>query len=137
MHGGLSPDLTQIQQISRIIRPAEVPDTGLLCDLLWSDPDGSIIGWSQNERGISYIFGKDILNKFLKSQELDLICRGHQVVEDGYEFFNERKLVTIFSAPNYCDEFDNSAGIMIVKEDLVCTFKVLQPAEKVVEIFHK
>ena len=137
MHGGLSPDLTQIEQINRIIRPAEVPDTGLLCDLLWSDPDPSVIGWSQNERGVSYTFGKDILDKFLKSQNIDLVCRGHQVVEDGYEFFNNRKLVTIFSAPNYCDEFDNSAGMMIINEDLNCSFKVLQPAEKIIEVYKK
>lgn len=50
--------------------------------------------------------------------DIDLICRGHQVVEDGYEFFNNRKVVTVFSAPNYCNEFDNSAGIMSIEEDL-------------------
>ena len=64
---------------------------------------------------------------------MDLIARAHQVVEDGYEFFGNKKLVTIFSAPNYCDEFDNSAGIMIVGEGLVCSFKILQPAERKVK----
>jgi serine/threonine-protein phosphatase PP1 catalytic subunit len=130
MHGGLSPNLKSISQIAQILRPIEVPDTGLICDLLWSDPDDKVNGWGSNERGVSYTFGNDILTKFLKAQELDLICRGHQVVEDGYEFFGNRRLVTVFSAPNYCDEFDNSAGMMIVKEGLVCSFKVLQPAEK-------
>lgn len=56
---------------------------------------------------------------------MDLIARAHQVVEDGYEFFGGKWLVTVFSAPNYCDEFENSAGIMIVKEGLVCSFKIL------------
>lgn len=38
-HGGLSPDLQSMEQIRRIMRPTDVPDQGLLCDLLWSDPD--------------------------------------------------------------------------------------------------
>ena len=45
-------------------------------------------------------------------------------MEDGYEFFAKRQLVTIFSAPNYCGEFDNAAGIMAVDEDLMCSFQV-------------
>ena len=130
MHGGLSPDLSSLEQIKKIQRPCNVPDNGVLCDLLWSDPDRDINGWGENERGVSYVFGGDILKAFLKGQDLDLICRAHQVVEDGYEFFCNKKLVTVFSAPNYCDEFDNSAGIMIVDENLICSFKILQPAEK-------
>lgn len=130
MHGGLSPNLLFLDQIRKIQRPQEIPDKGLVCDMLWSDPDPFVTGWGENERGVSYVFGKDILQKFLKSQDLDMVCRGHQVVEDGYEFFGGRKLVTVFSAPNYCDEFDNSAGILIVNEDLTCSFKILEPAEK-------
>jgi serine/threonine-protein phosphatase PP1 catalytic subunit len=64
---------------------------------------------------------------FLSRHDLDLICRAHQVVEDGYKFQSNRQLVTIFSAPNYCGEFDNAGAIMIVKDDLVCSFKVLRP----------
>ena len=85
---------------------------GLLCDLLWSDPDKDITGWSENDRGVSFTFGSDIVSRFLEKHDLDLICRAHQVVEDGYEFFNERRLVTVFSAPNYCGEFDNKGAIM-------------------------
>jgi len=54
----------------------------------------------------------------------------HQVVEDGYEFFAERQLVTIFSAPNYCGEFDNAGAVMSVDETLMCSFQILKPAEK-------
>ena len=53
-----------------------------------------------------------------------------QVVEDGYEFFAERQLVTIFSAPNYCGEFDNAGAMMSVDETLMCSFQILKPAEK-------
>lgn len=55
---------------------------------------------------------------------MDLICRAHQVVEDGYEFFAKRQLVTLFSAPNYCGEFDNAGGMMSVDETLMCSFQV-------------
>lgn len=130
MHGGLSPELEQMEQIKRIKRPTDVPDMGLLCDLLWSDPDKDITGWGENDRGVSFTFGKDIVGQFLRKHDLDLICRAHQVVEDGYEFFAKRQLVTIFSAPNYCGEFDNAGAMMSVDETLMCSFQILRPAEK-------
>jgi len=129
MHGGLSPDLKTMEQIRRIVRPTDVPDQGLLCDLLWSDPDKSIQGWQDNDRGVSFTFGPDIVTNFLKRHDLDLICRAHQVVEDGYEFFAKRSLVTIFSAPNYCGEFDNSGAMMSVDETLMCSFQILKPSD--------
>ena len=129
-HGGLSPELQQLDQIKKIVRPTDVPDTGLLCDLLWSDPDKDMVGWGENDRGVSFTFGEDIVAQFLRKMDLDLVCRAHQVVEDGYEFFARRQLVTIFSAPNYCGEFDNAGGMMAVDETLMCSFQILKPAEK-------
>ncbi|KAL6428886.1 hypothetical protein ACFW04_008012 [Cataglyphis niger] len=122
-HGGLSPDLQGMEQIRRIMRPTDVPDTGLLCDLLWSDPDKDVQGWGENDRGVSFTFGPDVVSKFLNRHDMDLICRAHQVVEDGYEFFAKRQLVTLFSAPNYCGEFDNAGGMMSVDETLMCSFQ--------------
>ena len=116
---------------------------GLLCDLLWSDPDKDITGWSENDRGVSFTFGPDVVSRFLQKHDMDLICRAHQacfnypniacqfrslmvlqVVEDGYEFFAKRHLVTLFSAPNYCGEFDNAGAMMSVDETLLCSFQV-------------
>jgi serine/threonine-protein phosphatase PP1 catalytic subunit len=97
---------------------------GLLCDLLWSDPDKDITGWSENDRGVSFTFGPDVVSRFLQKHDMDLICRAHQVVEDGYEFFAKRQLVTLFSAPNYCGEFDNAGAMMSVDESLMCSFQV-------------
>ena len=51
----------------------------MLCDLLWSDPDKDTEGWGPNERGVSVTFSSNIVDNFLKKQELDLICRAHQV----------------------------------------------------------
>jgi serine/threonine-protein phosphatase PP1 catalytic subunit len=129
MHGGLSPELKNIQNIAEITRPTDIPDTGLLCDLLWSDPDKDAVEYDENDRGVSVIFGEKIVQDFNKKNDLDLIIRAHQVVDDGYEFFAQRQLITIFSAPNYCGEFDNSAGIMIIDESLTCSLKVLRPVE--------
>jgi serine/threonine-protein phosphatase PP1 catalytic subunit len=127
MHGGLSPDLDHLSNINDIVRPTDVPDEGLLCDLLWADPDSQVQGWGYNGRGVSFTFGYNIISDFLKKYDLELICRAHQVVEDGYEFQADRQLVTIFSAPNYCGEFDNAGAMMVVNKDLICSFRVLRP----------
>lgn len=76
---GLSPDLQSMEQIRRIMRPTDVPDQGLLCDLLWSDPDKDVLGWGENDRGVSFTFGAEVVAKFLHKHDLDLICRAHQV----------------------------------------------------------
>ncbi|MGH0135220.1 UNVERIFIED_CONTAM: hypothetical protein FKN15_061009 [Acipenser sinensis] len=123
-HGGLSPDLQSMEQVRRVMRPTDVPDQGLLCDLLWADPDKDVLGWGENDRGVSFTFGADVVAKFLHKHDMDLICRAHQVVEDGYEFFAKRQLVTLFSAPNYCGEFDNAGAMMSVDETLMCSFQV-------------
>lgn len=78
---GLSPDLQSMEQIRRIMRPTDVPDQGLLCDLLWSDPDKDVLGWGENDRGVSFTFGSEVVAKFLHKHDLDLICRAHQVID--------------------------------------------------------
>eukprot|EP00477_Mikrocytos_mackini_P001654 GAHX01001784.1.p1 GENE.GAHX01001784.1~~GAHX01001784.1.p1 ORF type:complete len:337 (-),score=56.52 GAHX01001784.1:172-1182(-) len=128
-HGGISPSLVEtrggLKAIERIPRPIEIPSKGLLCDLLWSDPDANVDEFGPNSRGTSYVFGKKALNSFLDRYDFDLICRGHQVIQDGYEFFHDKKLVTVFSAPNYCN-FGNTAAYMTVDENLVCAFNLLK-----------
>lgn len=128
-HGGLSPDLTKLSQINEIERPFDVPDHGLITDLMWADPDEDIVGWGENDRGVSFTFGGDVVRQFLYKQNLTLVVRAHQVVEDGYQFFQKRKLVTIFSAPNYCGDFDNAAATMTVSKNLTCSFNILLPED--------
>ncbi|KAF8506678.1 Metallo-dependent phosphatase-like protein [Russula emetica] len=129
VHGGLSPSLQTMEDIKALQRPTDVPDYGLLNDLLWSDPSDTALDWEDNERGVSFCFGKAIINEFLVRYDMDLICRAHMVVEDGYEFWNDRTLVTVFSAPNYCGEFDNYGACMSVSEDLLCAFELLKPLD--------
>ncbi|KAF8536635.1 serine/threonine protein phosphatase-like protein [Trichophaea hybrida] len=129
VHGGLSPSLQHMDDIRQIARPTDVPDYGLLNDLLWSDPADMAGDWEENERGVSYCFGKKVIVDFLAKHDFDLVCRAHMVVEDGYEFFNERTLVTVFSAPNYCGEFDNWGAVMSVSAELLCSFELLKPLD--------
>uniref|UniRef100_A0A0K0CUK8 SER_THR_PHOSPHATASE domain-containing protein n=1 Tax=Angiostrongylus cantonensis TaxID=6313 RepID=A0A0K0CUK8_ANGCA len=128
MHGGLSPRLSSWSQMDALRRPLDPEEHPLAMDLLWSDPDQYTQGWARNNRGVSYVFGPDVVKKFCREMDLDLIVRAHQVVQDGYEFFANRRLVTIFSAPKYCGEFDNNAAVMIVLDNLVreCSFEVLK-----------
>ena len=134
-----------MDDIRQIARPTDVPDYGLLNDLLWSDPADMAGDWEENERGVSYCFGKKVIVDFLAKHDFDLVCRAHMVVEDGYEFFNERTLVTVFSAPNvrlsprfhaslltipkYCGEFDNWGAVMSVSAELLCSFELLKPLD--------
>eukprot|EP00392_Amoebophrya_sp_AT5.2_P000353 g353.t1 len=194
MHGGLSPELQHLDDIRAISRPTAVPSEGLLCDLLWSDPDDEVLGWAANDRGISHVFGADVVDEILMRlngewveeagewalqggeeedeqkgttpptakvleiedvemavapnqsptsaraaapraarprsnavlPNIELIVRAHQVVQDGYEFFANRKLVTLFSAPNYCGEFDNAAAVLSVSNTLRCRLHVVK-----------
>ena len=126
-HGGLSPDLIFVNQIKNIIRPTDVPEYGMLCDILWSDPDNDAEDYfGYNERGISVTFSKKLLQRFLNDNNLELLCRAHQVVEEGYEFFGNNSCVTVFSAPNYCGMFDNSGAMMVVDENLKCSFNIIK-----------
>lgn len=153
VHGGLSPSLSHMDDIRGIARPTDVPDYGLLNDLLWSDPADMEEDWEPNERGVSYCFGKQVIMNFLQRHDFDLVCRAHMVVEDGYEFYQDRVLVTVFSAPNvcfnphmyedccltsltdnfrpqqYCGEFDNWGAIMSVSAELLCSFELLKPLD--------
>merc|ERR1712232_588287 len=147
MNGGLSPEMVREgpqlrNKLLAIQRPCVIPDHGLLCDLLWSDPtlppsesdpendpfannppfdlDGFIPN-VENENGLSLCFSSDAVHTFLRKEGLCLMVRSKQVVEDGYEFFASRKLVTIFSAANFRGEFDNAGCILGINRQLKCS----------------
>lgn len=132
VHGGLSPELQQISQISSISRPIHVPESGLISDLLWADPSNEHNGWRPSERGTSYSYGPDVVDKFLTKHDFDLVCRAHQVVDKGYEFpyAPKQTVLTVFSAPDYCEEFMNKGAMLKVDKDLRCTFEFIDPPRK-------
>ncbi len=130
MHGGLSKELEALQQIRDVQRPMEhTLFHPMVNDILWSDPEVGMKGWKYNEnRRTSCIFGKDALEEKLKKMDLELIVRGHQVCQEGYRFFGNRKLVTVFSAPKYGGNM-NQAAVVKVDSSLVCSFTFFCPKE--------
>ncbi|XP_027849331.2 uncharacterized protein LOC114128921 [Aphis gossypii] len=125
-HGGLSPDLQHMAQIDRIRRPTTVPRRGMLCDLLWSDPAAvPIQGWRKNvRRNVSYVFGADRVADFLSRFRLQMVVRAHQCVDGGYQYFAGRKLVTVFSAPDY-NGYGLPGAVMSVSKHFECTFQLI------------
>ncbi|KAF7027875.1 hypothetical protein CFC21_039871 [Triticum aestivum] len=131
VHGGLSPELESPDQIRQIKRPlADVPEHGLVCDLLWSDPaaDGDDWGWGDPRRCTSFTFGADVVEEFCERHGLAMVCRAHEMKDGGYDQgFAGGKLVTVFSAPNYCGKCGNDGAVMTVAGDLACSFRVFHP----------
>lgn len=131
LHGGLSPNLKVISQINNIKLPSEIPEEGIACDLVWSDPSNELSeDFGINDRGVSFTFSSKYTKKFNQENGIDLIIRAHQVIEEGYEFFAEQQLVTIFSVPNYLGYLDNQGAIIMIDENLLCSFSILKRKPK-------
>ena len=106
MHGGLSPEIKGVDQIrSTIQRQQEIPHAGPFCDLMWSDPEEDVEGMEMSSRGAGYLFGAQPVKKFSELNKLELICRAHQLVQEGFQYMFNDALVTVWSAPNYCYRF--------------------------------
>jgi serine/threonine-protein phosphatase 4 catalytic subunit len=127
VHGGLSPSVSTFDDIKQLDRVQEVPHDGGMCDLMWSDPD-EITGWSVSNRGAGYIFGGDVVTKFNRTNNIDLICRAHQLVMEGYKQMFNDQLVTVWSAPNYCYRCGNVASILELDENLTKFYKIYEAA---------
>ena len=118
IHGGLSPTIDTIDEIKNIDRKQEVPHDGAMCDLLWSDPEQDQKGFGISPRGAGYLFGEDVVKTFEEINKINLIARAHQLVMEGYKMMFNQKLVTIWSAPNYCYRCGNMASILKLDEKL-------------------
>ena len=129
VHGGLSPSINSLDQIRLIDRKREVPHEGPMCDLLWSDPE-EVNGWGLSPRGAGYLFGGNIVDRFLHENDLNLIARAHQLVMEGYKQMFDEKLVTVWSAPNYCYRCGNVASVMKLDENMEKSFVLFNAAEQ-------
>ena len=111
-HGGLPTEKNvSLDDISKIKRGTEPKDTGLMSDLLWSDPQ-PFPGKSPSKRGVGYAFGPDITEAFLDYNNLKLLVRSHEVKDEGYLVEHGGKTITVFSAPNYCDSMGNKGAFI-------------------------
>jgi serine/threonine-protein phosphatase 4 catalytic subunit len=128
VHAGLSPSLNTLDQMRSIERRCEVPHEGPMCDLLWSDPEDIDGGWGLSPRGAGYLFGRDVVEQFNQQNGLDLICRSHQLMMEGYKAVFGDQLVTVWSAPNYCYRCGNVASILELDEHLGKNFKIFEAA---------
>eukprot|EP00918_Siedleckia_nematoides_P040158 GHVU01087170.1.p1 GENE.GHVU01087170.1~~GHVU01087170.1.p1 ORF type:complete len:385 (-),score=89.11 GHVU01087170.1:208-1362(-) len=118
-HGGLSPALPALDHVRKLDRMQEVPQEGAMCDLLWSDPstpEDEHDGWTVSQRGAGYVWGPEVSRQFLHDNGLSMIARAHQLIDNGWTWSHDKKVVTIFSAPNYCYRCGNKAALMEVPE---------------------
>lgn len=124
IHGGLSPMLSTIDQTRLINRRVEIPHEGEFCDLMWSDPE-DIETWYKSPRGAGWMFGWKVVNEFNYINDLDLICRAHQLVNEGFKYwYSEKNLCTVWSAPNYCYRCGNKASILKISDQLEKVFEI-------------
>ncbi len=123
-HGGLGPGLATVDQINRLIRPLKSFQVFTWpSDLMWSDPSDKIARWERqnspqtnpHHRGAGHLFGAQVTVEFLNRNNLSMIARAHECVENGFRWHFRNQLVTIFSAPSYCE--DNPGRIMKVAKD--------------------
>ncbi|KAJ8422712.1 hypothetical protein Cgig2_022610 [Carnegiea gigantea] len=135
VHGGLfSVDGVKLSDIRAIDRFCEPPEEGLMCEILWSDPQ-PFPGRGPSKRGVGLSFGPDVTKRFLQDNNLELLVRSHEVKDEGYEIEHEGKLITVFSAPNYCDQMGNKGAFIrfeapVLKPNIVTFSAVPHPDVK-------
>lgn len=142
VHGGLSPEIRTLDQIRVIARAQEIPHVGAFCDLVWSDPE-DVGTWAVSPRGAGWLFGHKVAAEFNHVNGFELIARAHQLVNEGFKVlsffakvtgsmlttikqwhFDDKSVVTVWSAPNYCYRCGNVASIMNLGEDLSPRFAI-------------
>jgi diadenosine tetraphosphatase ApaH/serine/threonine PP2A family protein phosphatase len=126
VHGGLSRLHKLADRICTIDRFTPIPNDAFLQDLCWSDPDETVADFKPNSRGSGCLFGAKPVDEFLRVNALKLVVRAHQLAKEGMMWHFDKKLVTVWSAPNYCYTSKNLASVMRVDGDREPEFAVFQ-----------
>ncbi|KHJ78711.1 hypothetical protein OESDEN_21666 [Oesophagostomum dentatum] len=111
MHGGLSPSLESLDDVRNTTKPVRNPFRGVINDMLWADPDLSILDWRTSTRGSGFAFG------------------AHMCL-DGFWVTPGRRLLTLFSAPMYCNLYRNAGTVLNVDENLRCQLMTMVPESR-------
>lgn len=144
IHGGIGGTIHRLEDISSIQRPLKVDQTPLttahqkITDLLWSDPtdhdghEGIYLNETRDPEGTGriYKFGPDRVHEFLNNNKLSMIIRAHECVMDGFERFAGGKLITLFSATDYCSAHKNAGALLFVRRDCTVVPKIIYPTER-------
>jgi protein phosphatase len=131
MHGGIGRVIETVAQIEELQRPISLKDGNqVYTDLLWSDPTTSdaVEGVQPSPRGPGLVcFGPDRVEEFCSRNNLQMMIRAHECVMDGFERFASGKLITLFSATNYCGTANNAGAILVLGRDMVMVPKLIHP----------
>lgn len=132
VHGGLSPEVKRIADINAIHRFREPPSSGPMCDFLWADPldekeedpAASQLFVPNTTRGCSYVYSNAAACSFLQENNLITVIRGHEAQDEGYHLYKKTSkgfpaVICIFSAPNYCDTYDNRAAVLMLNRNVM------------------
>lgn len=114
IHGGIGPTVKTIRDIQMIQRPLLSFSYEPAGSLLWSDPTTKVDEFVESDRGTGYKYGQTALFNFIANNNLDIIVRGHECVDGGVNLMFQRRLVTVFSASNYCGVQPNKAAVLTV-----------------------
>ena len=132
IHGGIGTNIESVSDLMGIEKPIVVPPESVdlnelgkvdkvVLDALWSDPfdpsssSQAASGTHLSPRGNGASrFGPDRVKQFCANNNLQLIVRAHQCVQNGYEYFADGMLLTVFSASSYCNQYQNDGGMVVV-----------------------
>ncbi|KRZ16563.1 Serine/threonine-protein phosphatase PP1-2 [Trichinella zimbabwensis] len=110
VHGGPTPALNRVDFIDKTIqRPTSL-----------QSPVNRDCWYLPSKRRVGYLFGGSAIKDFCKFLDVDLIVRAHENFREGFRFFGDKKLIAVFSVPNYCGS-ENASAVLEVDENLRCT----------------
>lgn len=127
VHGGLSPELKSVEKIKQIKRPTDIPDSGLICDLLWGELDLNLEYWDSNSVGASYSFGHMLIKHFLSSNNFSLLIIASKFQFSGYDYSPSIQTLQLFSIPNYCQTLQNIGAVLSIDTFLSFSFHIFKP----------
>ena len=130
VHAGISPLIRSINHLRVMYRFGELPSEGILSDIVWSDPEGQVDGFEESPRGAGYFFGKSVSDSFCESNQIDCVLRSHQLCGKGYLCLFDNKIITVWSAPNYCKRNINKGSVLEIDELFTFRFVLYDEAKE-------